>query len=374
MNNSVRLTELAISGFKTVRNLSKFEPKSLNILIGANGAGKSNFIAFFRLLSWMIGGGRLQEYIAAQGGASAILHDGSQKTREISAELTFQTGKGLNNYAFRLFFAARDTMAFADEKYRFSSAKFGSPAEWTYLGVGHQEARIIEVKTAEENKTVRVIRSLLRGIAVYQFHNTSETAYIRNKWDNKDSRYLKENGGNLAPFLLRLRENEPGCYRQIVDKTRLAVPFFDDFVLEEEYGRVLLQWREKGSEIIFNAFQASDGMLRTFCLVALLCQPIANIPDVLILDEPELGLHPFAINLISGMIKTVSKQKQVIIATQSAPLVSNFEPSDVVVVDRHGRESTFKRLDEKDLKDWLEDYTLGELWLKNILGGRPANG
>jgi len=372
-DNAVRLADIKIKGYKTFRSLKKFKPTAINILIGANGAGKSNFISFFRLLSWMIGAGRLQEYVAMQGGASALLHDGPETTREIEATVTFETSKGKNQYSFRLVHAARDTLIFTHERYRFSRLDIPSEANWTTLGAGHKEAEIIEKGKSRDPDTVTagVILSLLKRIVMYQFHNTAEAAPIRTKSGINDGYRLRENGGNIAAVLLKLREKEHIHYDRIVERIRLVAPFFDDFVLEPEYGKVLLQWKEKGCNVTFDASQASDGMLRLFCLITLLCQPLADIPDILILDEPELGLHPSAINLASDLIRSVSKKKQVIVATQSAPFVNNFEPEEVIVVDRMDRESTLKRLKSEDLKDWLEDYTLGDLWQKNILGGKP---
>ncbi|HLB74953.1 MAG TPA: AAA family ATPase [Sedimentisphaerales bacterium] len=360
-------------GFKTFRRLEKFKPAPINILIGANGAGKSNFISFFRLLSWMIGAGRLQEYVAMQGGASALLHDGPETTREIEATATFETAKGRNDYSFRLFYAAGDTLVFASEGYRFSRFDIRTEATWTTLAAGHKEAKIIERGRSKDPnmRTAGVVLSLLKRIVLYQFHNTAEAAPIRTKSGVNDCRRLREHGGNIAAILLKLREREPVHYERIVERIRLVAPFFEDFVLEPEYNKVLLQWKEKSCDVTFDASQASDGMLRLFCLITLLCQPLKDIPDILILDEPELGLHPTAINLASDLIRSVSKNKQVIIATQSAPFVNNFEPEEVIVVDRADRESTLKRLNSRDLKDWLEDYTLGDLWQKNILGGKP---
>jgi predicted ATPase len=220
--------------------------------------------------------------------------------------------------------------------------------------------------------TAKVIRHLLRQCVVHQFHNTSETARIRQRWNKEDKWFLKEDAANLAPFLLRLRESEPLAYRRIVETIRQIMPFFADFVLEPDNGAVLLQWQEQGSDMVFGAHQASDGSLRAMALIALLLQPTERIPDVVILDEPELGLHPYAINVVAGLLRSLSHHKQIILATQSMTLVDYFEPEEVITVDRHGRESVFTRQDPERLKDWLEDYSLGQLWEKNVLGGRPS--
>ena len=365
-----RLDRITLKGFKTIKALEDFKPGPLTALIGPNGVGKSNFISFFRMMSWALSDpNNLPFYISQQGGASALLRDGPETTREIEADITLRTERGENQYAFRLFYAAGDTLIFADEKYRFSDLSYGSLANWVETDAGHRSPKLID--RALDDITASVILTILRRINVHQFHNTSETARVRGKWNMDDGRYLKEDAANLAPVLFRLRETDGRCYQRIVDTIRLILPFFSDFELAPEYGSLLLQWRERNSDRIFSVSQASDGMLRVIALVALLLQPEQDLPDVLILDEPELGLHPSAINIVGGLIKSASTRTQIIIATQSTRLVDCFEPEDIVVVERDRRASTFKRLEPEPLEAWLEDYSLSELWEKNIIGGRP---
>ncbi len=366
-----RLTKITLKGFKTIRNLTDFDPGNLTVLIGPNGSGKSNFISFFRLLSWaLVPPGQLQIYIAEQGGASALLHQGASITQQIETLLSLRTDAGLNEYGFRLFHAAGDTLIFAEEWFRFRRTGQDRPAPG--LGAGHREPQLI-VKAGQRNRTAIVILNMLRRIIVHQFHNTAPTARIRSKWDLSDNRWLKEDGANLAPFLYRLMNERPEYYTRIVDTIRLVVPFFATFELYPEFDRVLLRWREIGSDHIFNASQASDGMLRAMALIALLQQPEADLPDVLILDEPELGLHPYAIEMLASLIESASQHVQVVVATQSVTLIDRFEPNDIVVLNRSGSETSFKRLSNIELEEWLKSYTLSELWEKNVVGGRPSH-
>ena len=365
-----RLDRITIRGFKTIAELEDFEPGSLTALIGPNGVGKSNFIAFFRMMSWALADtDNLRFFVSERGGASKLLHDGPSRTREIEAELTIRTEAGENQYNFRLFYAADDQLVFADEQYRFSRAGYDSTAQWNSTGAGHHGPQLLA--HAVWNETARVIRSLLQRIVVYQFHNTSDTARIRGRWSVSDNRFLKEDGANLAPVLRRLRETDLGSYQRIVDTVRLILPFFSDFELEPDGQSLLLQWRERNSDQVFSVSQASDGMLRVLALVTLLLQPEGDLPDVLILDEPELGLHPYAINIVGGLISAAATRIQLIVATQSMALIDCFDPDDVVVVERIGRGSVFRRLSSEALSDWLEDYSLSELWEKNVIGGRP---
>ena len=365
-----RLNWLELKGFKSIQDLGRLEFRPLNVMIGANGAGKSNLVAFFRLLSWMSASpGNLQEHIARIGGANSVLHDGAARTPQMEARIEIGSDSGTNQYALRLFHAATDTLIFAEERYRFSRFAYGGEAPWKSLDGGHRESRLLVQATTET--TAGVILQLLREFKVYQFHNTSDTARIKSRWDVDDSRYLKEDAGNLAPFLYRLYQSEPVYYRRIVETVRQAVPFFADFRFDENYGKLLLQWTERGSDLVFGPHQASDGSLRLFALLSLLLQPEADLADVIILDEPELGLHPFAVQLLAGALRAASNHCQVIVCTQSMPLINHFDPGDIVVVDRPERASAFRRLDPAALRDWLEEYSLAELWEKNVIGGRP---
>jgi predicted ATPase len=366
-----RLKSITLRGFKTFRELADFQPGPVTVLIGPNGAGKSNFISFFRLLSWaLVPPGQLQEHVAKLGGASAILHDGPERTRDIEAHLVLTTDVGENDYSFRVAYAAGDTFVYTEEKFRFFRFDWPSPQR-NILGVGHREPELI--KSAEGgHPTANTIWTLLRKLVVHQFHDTSEGSRIRQKWSVEEGRWLKEDAGNLAPFLYRLREQHPRYYARILETLRLILPFFAEFELKPEFGKLLLAWRERGSDRVFTASQAADGMLRTMALVALFQQPEFDLPDVIILDEPELGLHPYAIEVLAGLIRTASQHAQVILATQSASLVDRFSPEDIVVVNRAARESTLQRYTEAELHAWLGEYTLSELWEKNVIGGRPS--
>jgi predicted ATPase len=361
-----RLTNITLRGFKTIRDLSDFEPGDLTVLIGPNGAGKSNFISFFRLLSWaLVPPGQLQVHVAEQGFASALLHDGASVTTQIEAVLTLATGIAKNEYGFRLAYAAGDALIFADEWFLYEPR--GARRRPRNLGAGHRESQLIRTPG-----TANVISGMLRRIIVHQFHNTSQRARIRNAWNVSDNRFLKEDGANLGAFLYRLQNERPTHFTRIQDTIRLILPFFAAFELYLESNNLLLRWREIASDKVFNVSQASDGMLRAMALVALLQQPYEDLPAVLILDEPELGLHPYAIEVLASLIRSASKHVQVIVATQSVSLIDRFEPDDIVVVSRAHRETSFRRLSSKELGEWLDSYTLSELWEKNIVGGRPS--
>ncbi len=366
--SDIKLKKFSIKGYKSIKSIEGFEPHPINILIGPNGAGKSNFISFFKFLSWMLNSnGKLQEHVAYLGGANDILHDGADVTKSIDAEIVLETSSGINEYSFSLMFAKPDRLVFREEKSRFSSNVISGERGWSSYGVGHLEAKLPE----STNKSSTTILNLLRKLIVYQFHNTSDTAPMRLKWPASDNRWLKQNGENLASFLYRLQHDEKPYYLRIVKYIRLVLPFFDDFELYDEFGSILLRWKEKGTQKIFNAGQASDGMLRAIALISLLGQNPKDLPAVLFLDEPELGLHPSAIDAVAGLIKAASLYCQVFVATQSISFVNNFEVEDLVVIYRKERSSEYHRPDSTGLEAYLEEFSTGQIWEKNIIGGRP---
>jgi predicted ATPase len=362
------LQRLSLSGFKTIRRLDDLDLGAMNVLIGPNGAGKSNLLSFFRLLSQMMSApGNLQFYVAKSGGANSLLHGGAAVTPQIEASFTFGAIGGVEEYRFRLSHGAPDRLVLTEEKFRFGEEG------WMDLDNGNDESSLFwEDPISKPGQVADRLWSFFEDLVVHQFHNTSETARIRQRWSVADNRWLKEDGANLAPLLLRIREQHPAYYRRITGTLRQIAPFFADFVLEPEGDSILLRWRELGNDMVLGPHQASDGMLRAMALVTLLLQPKDELPTVIILDEPELGLHPRAISILAGLLLGASTNSQVIVATQSSVLLDHFEPEQVIVAERDGAESVFQRQDRDRLDAWLEEYTLSELWDKNVLGGRPA--
>jgi predicted ATPase len=360
--NSEQLRKIDIGGFKSIKK-SSVELNMLNVLIGSNGAGKSNFISVFTLLNNVIKK-ELQTYIAACGGANTFLFNGSKETSLIHLHFQF----GSNSYCFNLSKTDNDT-------FYFDSEWFGYRGNVDYsrsISSGHSESKWEKgIGNRIDDYVIPVLKNLTWR--VYHFHDTSKNARIKTSCDLADNMYLQFDAGNLAAFLLRLRNEYKNNYDDIIKTIQLIAPYFSDFILvpSNGSGKILLKWRQVGSDDIFNANQFSDGTLRFICLAVLLLQPKELQPETIIIDEPELGLHPYAITIFSELAKKISCNKQIILSTQSVDLLSEFEPKDIIVVDRNLEGSTFKRLNEAELKEWLEnDYSLGELWKKNILGGR----
>ncbi len=358
--NQNQLSRIVIKGFKSIRECD-LELKELNVLIGANGAGKSNFISFFQMIQQMLAE-NLQLYVSKQGGPDTLLHFGRKKTKQISAELYF----GMHGYKFALEPTQDHRMVFAKEglwrKVR---------GNWD-IARGHFET---QVELADITEMYKYTVPLMKSWRLYHFDDTGESALVKQRQAINDNIYLRPDAQNLAAYLYLLKEQYPTHYQRIVKTIQLVAPFFGDFYLRpqpDNKDQIELEWTEKGADIPFKAYQLSDGTLRFICLATVLMQPEATQPEMILIDEPELGLHPYAINVLAALLRSTSKSKQIIVSTQSVELLNEFEVSDVIVADRSEGGTYLHRLNEKELETWLEEYSLGELWQKNILGGRPS--
>lgn len=353
------LRKVKIEGFKSIAS-AELELGDLNVIIGANGSGKSNFIGVFRLLERVLSQ-NLQLFVASE--PDRFLHHGSKVTPALSLDLSF----GQNSYGFKLK-AVQDSLIFEYERVDYSGYwSYGEP-----LAVGHKESKLEEAAESYKNKIPKHVFPKVVGLVVYHFHDTSDTSPAKQICSVDDNRFFRPNAGNLAAYLYWLQEKHPLQFRHIEEHIRLVAPFFDAFVLAPSKlneQKIKLEWRQKGSDAYFDAYSLSDGTLRFICLATLLLQP--SPPALILLDEPELGLHPFAIRILAEMLEAASKRGQVIIATQSVTLLNNFAPKDVIVAENDGLKTTFRHLDEEKLKYWLDEFSLGELWEKNVLGGRP---
>ncbi len=368
------IDKITIRGFKSIRSLEEFELGPVNILIGANGSGKSNFVSFFSLLREMVEG-RLEKAVNKAGGADVHLFLGPKITKEIVAKLEL----GCNGYEFSLEPTNDNRLILSFEAVSYVSEYPGPPANINVgqvlsLGTGHSESKLRGRSTGGDEAALAAsdIQGAISDWVVYHFHDTSDTAAMRRTGSVRDNERLRRDGGNLAAFLLQLREEEKATYDLILDTVRLAAPFFRDFKLRPKKSNgdeiIDLEWEQEDSDYPFHASQLSDGTLRFIALATALLQP--NPPSTVLIDEPELGLHPQALDILANLILQARNRTQLIVSTQSAALLNAFEPEQIIVIDREEGKSRFQRLKADDLREWLgQDYTLGDLWQKNVYGG-----
>ena len=373
MPDNTTLESIRIKGFRSLADIEIHDLPAATILIGANGSGKSNLIRFFEMLSWMLRYRRLEEFVTFHGGADDQLFRGSSVTPRMEAALTLRTSAGRNEYRFALAHAQPDRLMFVDEAFRFTSASIGTSRDWFLLGSGGTEAKLLETGQSGEpgSQTARAITAMLRGCAVYQFHDTSTRSSLRKRWDSQDNGQLRTHGGNLAAILLRLEREDFRRFEMICYHIGRVLPDFARFELDDSNGTVLLRWQAKSTDKTIGAHLTSDGSLRLFALVTLLNLPAHMLPDIVLLDEPELGLHPAAIGLIAAMVKQCSADRQIIVATQSPRFVDAFDLAEIIVLEIRDGRTECRRLEAHQLQHWIDEFSLGQLWEKNLLGGRP---
>jgi predicted ATPase len=364
------LKRVKLEGFRSIKEADVIL-RNLNIMIGANGAGKSNFVSFFKMMNEMMGG-RLQQYISTTGRAQANLHFGPKVTPQLTARLEFETDTDLDTYHLRLFHAAGDTLFFAEETLGVFRKDTRRPVEIS-VGTGHQETRVGQ-SAKDGDRVAGVFRHLLNNCRVFHFHDTSQTALVRQYHYVGDHRFLMPDAANLAAMLFRWKQERESVYERIIRTIQQVAPFFDDFDLATEGNGdrdIILNWRHRKSDLIFGPHQLSDGTLRAICLITLLLQPEDELPLLIVVDEPELGLHPYALNVIASLFQAAAHHTQILISTQSSTFLDNFAPEDIIVVERDGEASKFSRPDVAALNEWLDEYSLGEVWEKNVIGGGP---
>jgi predicted ATPase len=361
---------ISIKGFRSIREIETLELRPINVLIGANGSGKSNFVSVFLFLN-SIRQGRLCDYTAQRGGADRILHFGARTTPKMELELSFND----ENHGYNLTLSSTDMDEFyvQDEKIWFMEPPMEDPVHMK-LGRSVGEAQISEHCSDFRSE----VQLFLDSWRIYHFHDTSDQSPIKKTADVDDNRFLQSDGSNLPAYLLFLKETYPESYQFIRKIIQRVTPFFDDFRLDplrRNESKIRLEWIHKSApDQYFDVSSFSDGTLRFICLATLLLQPVDQRPSTILLDEPELGLHPYAITILASMIQSASVDTQVIISTQSSLLLDCFEPEDVLVAELQSGATTLRRLQSSELAVWLEDYSLGQLWEKKQFGGRPKHG
>ena len=362
------IEQVIISNYKSIRNL-ELPLQRLNVLIGSNGVGKSNLISFFELAKAIIEQ-RFGSYTLEKGGIDNLLYRGRKESNHIKGLLNFdntnafffelkpvQSNKGYIEQSGDYF----NHLHLVDKDYsKWNKSKWDSAVE---------ESCILDnLQWRAEH-----IRRHFKSFTVYHFHDTSSKSPMRGECDINDNESLRDNGANLAAYLYRLQQTDEKAFKLIEGVIRSIAPYFKQFKLRPNSinpDKISLEWEEKETDMYLNGYSFSDGTLRFIALATLLLQ--TNAPKVIIIDEPELGLHPAAINKFAEMIKKASFKSQIILSTQSTNLVNCFEPEDVIVVDRKDGQTAFKRLSKTDLAVWIEEYeySLSDVWEKNIIGGQ----
>jgi len=369
------LKSIHISGWKSIRTIDGLIGLGpLNVLIGANGSGKSNFISFFTFMRELLDE-KLRVFVRRSVGANSLLYRGVKTTKRLSGLMHFQSDDRDYTFRFQLIPDESDSLIFVEELvYGYKSDGSIAKFDGGLLDSTSSDESRLKLKAELGDPTAKMLYDLLSGYRVYHFHDTSSSTGMRRASEIAGNHELAPDAGNLASMLYLYKMKYPLVYRRIVTTIRKVLPGFDDFFLiPEELSpeSIRLDWRQTWSDYLLHPYQISDGSLRAMAMITLLMQPEERYPSIIVLDEPELGLHPHAIEIIAGLIRSASLKTQLIVATQSPALLDHFDPEEIIVVDSLDGESKFSRLSSEHLKDWLDRYSIGELWEKNVVGGGP---
>jgi len=367
------IKKLSLSGFKTILEIKDLEFENINIFIGANGSGKSNIVSFFEMIGFMMTNS-FGKYVADNGFASSMLYHGHRVTNTIESDIQFSSQTGISDYKFRISHTVNDNFLFMDETIIYQKRGKKEPFKQYLDDGGYKESKLGELY--HSNQTAKYIKNLLAGIRVFHFHDTSKNAYIHQARPLESNSKIMNDGGNIASFLYRLKIHNSKYYERIISYIKIVAPFFDDFILEPMGNSIQLKFKETNSDLELGSFRLSDGTMRFICLATLLLQPKTTIPKIIIIDEPELGLHPVAIDILTEMLNIASNNAQIFLTTQSERLINHFEPKNIVVINRkkdiNGRfYSDFKKLTNESLEAWIDKYSISEIWNSNIIEGRP---
>ena len=363
------IENVIIKNFKSIRDL-ELPLTNLNVLIGSNGVGKSNFISFFEMAK-AIFEQRFGSYTLDKGGIDNLLYRGRKISKEIYGLMDF---KNTNAFFFTLK-PAQSNKGYIDNTGDFFNKRGESTKD--YLGQWH---RTFWDSAVEESNLMGkmygrayYLNSYLRSFTVYHFHDTSSSSPMRGQCEINDNSFLRDNGSNLAAYLYMLKQTDEKAFRLIEGTIHSIAPYFKRFNLRPDPvtpSKISLEWEEVNSDMYLNGYSFSDGTIRFIALATLLLQ--SKLPEVIIIDEPELGLHPAAINKLAALIKRASKSSQIILSTQSTNLVNCFEPENIIVVDREDEQTVFKRLNSADLSVWMDEYnySISDMWETNLIGGQ----
>ncbi len=378
------ITQLHINGYLSLKDVT-LELTSVNVIIGANGSGKSNLLSLLRLLP-LLRTRSLRRFVADLGGADTLLFRGGKITPELAADVEIEHERGRLRYDLRLARTQADALAFADEGVSRLEAEGWSRQS---LGVGHTESLLSETRAGDRTSPPADVHDVLSRISFYHVHDTSPASPLRSAGRANDHRYLRSDGSNLAPYLFALSQSEAhrAEWRLLSGLVRRIAPFIkelaptpvnadpdtfrlDDPTADIDRVTIRLDWIDEHDQR-YGVHQFSDGTLRAIALFTALTQPGDRLPTFISIDEPELGLHPSALTLLVGLIRSLAPRCQILLATQSPSLLDHFDPEEVIVADRVDGATRFTRLDPGTLSGWLEDYSMSELFDKNLLGGRP---
>ena len=375
---------LHVEGYRRLRSLT-VDLRPLNVLIGANGVGKTSLLEVFSLLG-AGAEGRLEPRLASLGGLNEVLtrdratHLGFD-VRMTSAErapLNYHLEIAPKGQSYQIVEEAltqhSDPLAPTPFKHiqargldvRYSTPKHKGLLRPTWEHSPLETALSQVPKMYEEPER---FRSRLASCGLYGLIDVSPRSPVRLPQAMRPVTIPGPSGDDLVSYLFFLRESEPARYDVLTDTLEAAFPDFERLSFPPvAAGTLALTWTDVNFQSPMYMHQLSEGTLRFLWLAALLQSP--SLPAVMLIDEPEVSLHPYLLCLLVSLLREASLRTQLVIATHSDRLIRFLDPAEVLVCDSTEGETTVTWADTMDLERWLADYTLDELWMMNVIRGR----
>ena len=380
-------SSLSVHGYRRLIDV-QLPLKPLNVLIGANGVGKSSVLDVFRLLG-MSADGHLVATLTESGGLQSIL-SANGKTAELVLGVTWPIKDGAKIvYDLALATAgALQATSIADERLcRYGADEGQVPT--LLIATENRRPRFYHADgTHEPDRELKISETALSQIppfsdasfaryavasvsAIHHALDVTAHAPVRSPQTLTPTTMPGANGESLVPCLLTIRETAYDRFALIEDALRVAFPTFQRLEFPPvAAGQLGLGWRDSSTTRTLYANELSEGTLRFLWLATLLQSP--DLPLVTLIDEPEVSLHPELLRLFVELLREAAERTQLVVATHSDRLVRFLDPAELLVCDLDDETGgmTVQRGDDLDLQDWLEDYTLDQLWSKGIIGGR----
>jgi predicted ATPase len=350
---------LRLSGWRSIVD-ETIELGPLNVVVGGNGSGKSNLLSVFRVLNAMIGG-RLQSLFAADRAVDDAtddwIHHGVNRAKAIAVSLVLQTRTGVSTYGAAWERAGDGRMPFVDERIGFMRDGREEPYQ-RLLGDGHLETQLSDVSNRGDH-TARVIHNFLARSRFYSFSDLSADSLVRRPCPVQQNRFLAPNGQNAAAVLWRYQREHPDVFERIEAVVRQAFPEIQSILprLSPDGKLVSIDWKRRGTGNRFSLHTVSNGAILFLLMAMLTCQPSAELPLIMAIEEPELGLSPRGIDQLAELMRQASQECQILVTTHSPYLVDACDTEHVIVASQQNHQSQFRRLSDTALEAWLDEYT-----------------
>jgi predicted ATPase len=365
------LDRLQIAGYRSIEECD-LRLGRVNVVVGSNGAGKSNLLSALGLLGSMVNRS-LQQVVEQSGGPATLLRGGPKVTKRLRLHATF----GQSAYEVVLARDARDHLTFKSEICFFSKPMVERSYQ-AIFGTRHLESGLgFATRLFPDDPSLyvneRILCAAMSSWQVFRAVVTGPDAGMKQYQRVGDNVVLRPDASNLAPFLYRLLEESPGHVQRIAAAVRLVDPVFDRLHLAADPldpEQIRVEWKQPRKRSSAPLHALSDGTLRFLALSTLLLQP--NPPTMVLMDEPELGLDPVALGILAAMVRDVSASRQVVLATQSPTLLDHVDPADLIVAEHRDGATTVHRPEQAALRSSIEERSLGQWWIQHLLDGAPG--